>query len=66
MRILKLTVALGVAFAAQSAWAAWAEYERPDLGYKLDFPGEPVESTGQYTSILVDGAPTHDGLPCGW
>jgi len=60
MRISMGLVVLGVAVAAQSVAAAtWTEYERPDLGYKLDFPGEPIETTGQYTSILAIGAPTH-------
>ena len=60
MRISMGIVALGIMVAAQSVSAAtWIEYERPDLGYKLDFPGEPIETTGQYTSILIDGAPTH-------
>lgn len=59
MRIFTWVMALGVVIAAEPAWAAtWAEYERSDLGYKLDFPGTPVESRGAYTSILVENAPT--------
>ena len=60
MRTSTWVMAVGVVIAAAPARAAtWAEYERPDLGYKLDFPGTPIESTGQYTSILVQNAPTH-------
>lgn len=51
----------GLAFfmVSGAAGAAWAVYERPELGYRLDFPDTPAETNGVYRSILVQRAPTH-------
>ena len=40
MRISTWVMVLVAVIAGGAAWAAtWAEYERSDLGYQLDFPG---------------------------
>ena len=57
MRISTWVIVLTVAITGGPTWAV--EYERPDLGYRLDFPGTPVETTGVYTSVTVENAPAH-------
>ena len=57
MRISTWVIVLTVVIAGGPTWAA--EYERSDLGYRLDFPGTPIETTGVYTSVTVENAPTH-------
>ena len=45
MRAIALLAAIGLT-AATSAQAAWREYTHPDLGFVLEFPDPPAESSG--------------------
>ena len=59
MRSFILTIT-AVIIVCGSAAAAWKEYPYPDLGFAINFPGDPTMSTGNYKSGLVPGAPVHN------
>jgi hypothetical protein len=58
MRLIVLAAAAAL-LSSQPALAAWKEYTYPELGFVVAFPADPSTSTGIYTSVLVDKAPTH-------
>jgi hypothetical protein len=59
MRLFAIAMAAAAMFVASSATAAeWAEYRYEDLGIIKEFPGEPVRTTGEYTTPVVGTAPT--------
>ncbi len=39
--------------------AAWKEYPQRDLGFLVEFPGDPAASTGRYHTGLVQSANAH-------
>ena len=60
MRAIGFLAALTVAAASGSAEAAWMEYPYRDLGFILEFPDPPTQSSGNYKTVLVDGAPVRN------
>lgn len=57
---LMMTVTLIPALIASNAAApAWKEYPQPQLGFVVEFPAEPVASTGNYKTTLVPSATSH-------
>jgi hypothetical protein len=45
--------------ASVSAAASWKEYPQPQLGFVVEFPADPVASTGNYRTTLVPSATAH-------
>src|SRR6266850_1042364 len=45
--------------ASVSAAPAWKEYPQPQLGFVVEFPADPVASTGNYRTTLVPSATAH-------
>jgi hypothetical protein len=45
--------------ASSISGAAWREYPQPQLGFVVEFPAEPVSSTGIYKTTLVPSANAH-------
>src|SRR5437667_11000311 len=39
--------------------ATWKEYRQPELGFLVEFPGDPAASTGRYLTGLVQSATAH-------
>jgi hypothetical protein len=39
--------------------ATWKEYRQPELGFLVEFPGDPAASTGLYHTGLVQSATAH-------
>jgi hypothetical protein len=42
-----------------SSAASWKEYPQPQLGFVVEFPSDPVTSTGKYATGLVPSATAH-------
>src|SRR5262249_36880569 len=47
------------ALIASSFVASWKEYPQPQLGFIVEFPSEPVASTGRYATGLVASTTSH-------
>src|SRR5262245_36047513 len=45
--------------ASSSTAASWKEYPQPQLGFVVEFPADPVASTGSYRTTLVPSATAH-------
>jgi hypothetical protein len=58
LRQMILTIAAAV-LACGTAAGAWKEYPQPQLGFVVEFPSDPVVSTGNYKTVLVASAPVH-------
>src|SRR5262249_53394015 len=48
-----------VLIASAPALASWKEYPQPQLGFVMEFPGDPSNSTGTYKTGLVTTAVAH-------
>ena len=59
MRLFVLAAAAAALLSSQPAFAAWQEFAYPELGFVVAFPAPPSTSTGTYSSVLVEKAPTH-------
>src|SRR5215470_19556052 len=58
MRTVVLIVS-AMLIASSPAAAAWKEYPQPQLGFVVEFPADPVASTGMYRTGLVPNATAH-------
>src|SRR5215831_7632481 len=58
MRAIALMM-VAVLAATTPAAASWKEYPQPQLGFVVEFPSEPVSSTGNYKTTLVPSAVAH-------
>ena len=58
MRLIGLMIAI-VLIASGPAAAGWKEYPQPQLGFIVEFPADPVASTGDYRTVLVPSATAH-------
>lgn len=59
MRLIAIAIAAAAMLATNPAGAAdWSEYRYEDLGVVKEFPGEPMRTTGEYTTPIVGTAPT--------
>jgi len=47
------------AMIASSFAGSWKEYPQPQLGFVVEFPADPVASTGKYATGLVMSATSH-------
>jgi hypothetical protein len=56
MRPIGLVIAALIMTGAVAVAAAWKEYPQPQLGFVVEFPSEPVASTGNYRTGLVPTA----------
>jgi hypothetical protein len=54
-----LAAAAAIAVLSGPALAAWKEHPYKDLGFIVEFPDEPVVSSGAYKTVLVPSATTH-------
>jgi hypothetical protein len=54
-----LAAAAAIAVLSGPALAAWKEHPYKDLGFIVEFPDEPVVSSGAYKTVLVPSANTH-------
>lgn len=59
MRLIASMLTVAALGIAGPAAAAWSEYPQPKLGFILEFPSAPTESSGTYKTVLVDPAPVH-------
>ncbi len=59
MRLIAISLAAAATLIAGSAVAAWKEYPYKDLGFVVEFPDPPKETSGNYKTVLVDAAPVH-------
>src|SRR5882762_6236393 len=57
MRLIACIVAAAVVMAAP-AQAAWKAFKYPELGFGVDFPGEPKMSKGEYRGVIAGRVPT--------
>src|SRR5215471_191491 len=48
-----------VVIASTLTAAAWKVYRQPELGFLVEFPGDPQASTGRYHTGLVQSATAH-------
>ncbi|HEX5278653.1 MAG TPA: hypothetical protein VFW28_01115 [Micropepsaceae bacterium] len=54
-----LLAAASVVLVSGTAFSAWKEHPYSDLGFAVEFPGEPATSTSTYHTVLVGNAPVH-------
>jgi hypothetical protein len=53
-----MVVSIVVAALIAAGPASWKEYPQPQLGFVVEFPADPVSSTGSYRTTLVPSAAT--------
>ena len=58
MRTIVFVIAT-VLIASSLTAATWKEYRQPELGFLVEFPGDPAASTGNYHTGLVQSATAH-------
>src|SRR5437763_4292345 len=58
MRVIALMIA-AMLIVCEPASAAWKEYPQPQLGFVVEFPADPSNSTGAYKTTLVPSGVAH-------